>query len=133
VRSVVSRWTEQPRLRGFVRAVPAQILVLFSGATILSGCQLARPDPNAAAYAAVLPAITGEDLRVTLRDNVPLYRTGPQQFTMPNASLPKGTLVRVVRKQFGFSLVETVEGDQIGWVANEDLAAAPPEITSNYQ
>jgi hypothetical protein len=118
--------------------VPAQILVLFSGATILSaailsGCQLARPDPDAAAYAAVLPAITGEDLRVTLRDNVPLYRSGPQQFTMPDASLPKGTLLRVVRKQFGFSLVETVEGDQIGWVANEDLAAAPPEITSNYQ
>jgi hypothetical protein len=116
---------EHPRLKGFARGVPAQIFVLFVSATILSGCQAGRPDPDAAAYAAVSAATEG-DLRVTVRDNVPLYGTGPQQFTLPDATLPKGTLLRVVRKQFGFSLVETVQGNQLGWVANDDLAAAPP-------
>ncbi|MGA8658100.1 MAG: hypothetical protein WB586_18305 [Chthoniobacterales bacterium] len=109
-----------------MQAALAQIFVLASAATIVSACQAGRPDPDAAAYAAVLSATTGEDLRVTVRDNVPLYSTGPQQFTMPDASLRKGTLVRVVQKQFGFSLVETGDGNQLGWVANDDLAAAPP-------
>jgi hypothetical protein len=106
-----------------------QFFVLVWAATILSGCQVRRPDPAAAGYAAVSAAVTGEDLRITVRDNVPLYGTGPQQFTMPDASLPKGTLVRVVRKQFGFSLVETADGSQIGWVANDDLSVASPEVT----
>jgi len=35
--------------------------------------------------------------------------------------------VRVVRKQFGYSLVETADGDRGGWVANEALGVAPPE------
>ncbi len=112
-----------------MQATSAQIFVLVGAATILSACQAGKPDPAAAAYAAVLPAITEENLQVTVRDNVPLYGTGPQQFTMPDATLRKGTLVRVVRKQFGFSLVETAVGSRLGWVANEDLTVAPFEVT----
>jgi hypothetical protein len=112
-----------------MQVVLVQFFVLVCAATMLSACQARRPDPQAAGYAAVSAAVTGEDLRITVRDNVPLYGTGPQQFTMPDASLQKGTLVRVVRKQFGFSLVETADGSQIGWVANDDLAVASPEVT----
>ncbi len=110
-----------------MQATIAQTFVLVGAATILSACQVGRPDPAAAAYSAVLPAITEENLQVTVKDNVPLYGTGPQQFTMPDATLAKGTLVRVVRKQFGFSLIETADGNRLGWVANDDLAVAPSE------
>jgi hypothetical protein len=45
--------------------------------------------------------------------------------TGPDAVLEKGTLVRTIRKSFGYSLVQTAEGNQLGWVANEDLGSAP--------
>ena len=113
-----------------MQAALVQTLVLFSTATIFNACQAGRPDPDAAAYAGV-SAATGDDVRAAVRDKVPLYETGPQQLGMPDVNLEKGTLVRIVRKQFGYSLVKTVEGNRLGWVANEDLRVAPPG-GSNY-
>jgi hypothetical protein len=109
-----------------MQALFIQTLFLFSAATVFCACQGRGPDPTAAASVAV-PSAPGNDLRVAVQDNVPLYRSGPQQLTGPDAHLNKGTLVRVVRKQFGYSLVETADGDRGGWVANEALGVAPPE------
>jgi hypothetical protein len=92
-----------------------------------SGCIYRRPpDPLKAAAAAAGPAL-GDDFRVTKRGDVPLYRSGPRQMAIPDTLLAKDTLVRVVRTQFGYSLVRT-EGGLLGWVASEDLGvpAAPP-------
>lgn len=113
-----------------MQATLAQTLVLLSTGAIFSACQSGRPDPDAAAYAAV-SAATGDDFRAAVRDKVPLYETGPQQLGMPDLNLEKGTLVRIVRKQFGYSLVKTVDGNRLGWVANEDLGVSPP-AESNY-
>ena len=110
-----------------MQTVFVQALVLLSAAVVLSACQERKPDPNAAASVAVSSA-TGDDLRVAVQDKVPLYRSGPQQLTRPDAQLSKGTLVRVVRRQFGFSLVENPDGDRLGWVANDALGVPPPEI-----
>ena len=95
-----------------------------------SGCTARRPDPQRAAAAAAASAL-GEDYKATKRDSVPLYRSGPQQLTMADALLPKGTVARVVRTEFGYSLVQTESG-MLGWVASEDLGppAASPAMTA---
>ncbi len=111
-----------------MRAILFPTLILFSAATIFSACQSRRATPNAAAHADVTSATSG-DLRVAVRDNVGVYQFGPQQLTKPNTTLNKGDLVRVVRKGFGYTLVETSEGKRLGWVPSEDLGAAPPEKT----
>jgi hypothetical protein len=114
-----------------MQAALVQTLLLFCTMTIFSACfQGGRPDPDAAAYAGV-SAATGDDVRAAVRDKVPLYETGPQQLGMPDMNLEKGTLVRIVRKQFGYSLVKTADGNRLGWVANEDLGVVPP-AESNY-
>ena len=95
------------------------------------GCVHRRPpDPLKAAAAAAGPAL-GDDFRTTKRDDVPLYRSGPRQMAIPDTLLPKDTLVRVVRTQFGYSLVRTESG-LLGWVASEDLGmpATPPAVAA---
>jgi hypothetical protein len=103
---------------------PVPVFVLLTGSLALNACQSGKPDPDAAAYAAVA-AGTGDDFRAAVRDHVKMYQSGPQQITGPDAVLGKGTLVRMIRRAFGYSLVLTAEGNQLGWVANEDLGPAP--------
>jgi hypothetical protein len=86
----------------------------------LSACELGRPDPQEAAAAAVAPAI-GQDFKSVVRDKVPLYESGPEQMSLPEATLERNALVKVIRTEFGYSLIETQAGE-MGWVASEDLA-----------
>jgi len=108
----------------FIKAVPLRAFVLVAGSLALNACHSTGPDPNAAAYAAVASG-TGDDFQTAVRDKVKMYQFGPQQITGPDAVLEKGTLVRMIRNAFGYSLVQTAEGNQLGWVANEDLGPAP--------
>ncbi len=62
---------------------------------------------------------------VAVRDRSPLFRYGPQQGGAPEAQVPKGERVRMLRREFGYSLVQMADG-MTGYVANEDLAPAPP-------
>ena len=110
--------------RPLMKIDPVRVFVLLTGSVALNACQSGKPDPNAAAYAAVA-AGTGDDFRAAVRDNVKMYQTGPQQITGPDAVLEKGALVRMIRRAFGYSLVQTAEGNQLSWVANEDLGPAP--------
>jgi hypothetical protein len=117
--------TMSPQLnRPLMKFDPLRIFVLLTGSLALNACQSGKPDPNAAAYAAVASG-TGDDFRAAVHDNVKMYQSGPQQITGPDAVLKKGTLVRMIRPAFGYSLVQTAEGNQLGWVANEDLRPAP--------
>lgn len=108
---------------------------LFLGVLLLGlagfGCVHRRaPDPLKAAAAAAGPAL-GDDFRATKRGDVPLYRSGPRQMDIPDTLLPKDALVRVVRTQFGYTLVRTESG-LLGWVASEDLGvpATPPVVAA---
>jgi hypothetical protein len=62
---------------------------------------------------------------VAIRDFSPFYRLGPQQGRGPDATLRTGTRVKMLRKEMGFSLVQ-MEDLRTGYVANENLAVAPP-------
>jgi len=62
---------------------------------------------------------------VTIRDFTPFYRLGPQQPRGPDASLRLNTRVKLLRREMGFSYVLLVD-ERTGYVANENLAVAPP-------
>jgi hypothetical protein len=89
------------------------------------GCQ-SRPDPITAGVVAAQAAL-GEDYRVTTADQVPVYYNSPQQMGFPDAVLKKDSLVRFIRMQFGFSLVQTDAGET-GWVPSDSLKPAPDQV-----
>jgi hypothetical protein len=105
-----------------------RLILLFNSfaivTSILTGCH-ATIDPKTAGATAAAAA-TGQDYLVAIKDEVPLYALGPQQLAAPDHLLNKNDLVRVVKTQLGFTLVQTAEG-QVGWVPTEDLTAAPAE------
>ncbi|HEY0794012.1 MAG TPA: hypothetical protein VGD78_23325 [Chthoniobacterales bacterium] len=86
------------------------------------GCAPKKVDPHRAASAAADTAL-GEDYKTTKRDQVPMFRAGPQQLTAADRLLEKGALVRVMRTTFGYSFVQIGSGE-LGWVPSEDLTTA---------
>lgn len=62
---------------------------------------------------------------VTIRDFTPFYRVGPMQ-PRPDASLPSNTRFKVLRQEMGYSFVQ-LEDNRTGYVANENMALAPPK------
>ena len=94
-------------------------------ALVGQGCQ-SRPDPVTAGVVAAQAAL-GEDYRVTTADQVPVYYNSPQQMGFPDAVLKKDSLVRFIRMQFGFSLVQT-EAGETGWVPSDSLKPAPDQV-----
>jgi len=63
---------------------------------------------------------------VVVTDYASFYRLGPQQAGGPDRTLRNGERVMLLRKEFGYTRVQ-LSDDQIGYIANEDLQAAPPE------
>jgi len=69
---------------------------------------------------------------LVIRDYAPFYRTGPMQARGPDASLPTQTRVKVLRLEMGYSLVQ-LEDLRAGYVANENIALAPPRRPSEVE
>ena len=57
------------------------------------------------------------------------YFYGPQQANGPDQKLPQDTLIMLIRPSFGYSKVKLMNGQQ-GYVATQDIRAAPPELVS---
>jgi len=119
-----------------MKTVPLHFLAIgiFYVLALVPACKTGQVDPRTAATAAVALA-SGQDFKSVLRDKAPLYESGPGQMGLPEASLEKNTWVRVIRSEFGYSLVATQSGE-VGWVANEDLvdsttSTAESRVTPN--
>ena len=57
------------------------------------------------------------------------YLYGPQQGNGPDRKLPQDTLMMLIRPSFGYSKVQLMNGQQ-GYVASQDIRAAPPQLVS---
>lgn len=75
---------------------------------LLAGCASETFSPETAPAAKVL------------RERALFYRSGPLQATPADARLDRDTTLLVLRKEFGYSLVQLEDG-RTGFVANEDL------------
>ena len=89
------------------------VAVLFFSVVCLVGCMTQSFDPAKAPEFLVSA------------DYAPFYALGPGQGRGPDASLQRGERVKMLRREFGFSYVEIKDG-RAGYVANEDIAPAPP-------
>lgn len=56
------------------------------------------------------------------------FRFGPQQGNGPDESLPKDTLMTLIRPSFGYCKVQLIPGAKEGYVASEDIQPAPPTL-----
>ena len=59
------------------------------------------------------------------------YRYGPQQGNGPDESLPKDTLMTLIRPSFGYCKVQLVASSKEGYVASEDIKPAPPTLVAS--
>lgn len=58
-------------------------------------------------------------------DRAPFYKYGPAQGFGPDFQLSSGERVTLLTRDLGFSQIRTARA-QVGYVANEDIAPAPP-------
>jgi len=56
------------------------------------------------------------------------FRFGPQQGNGPDESLPKDTLMTLIRPSFGYCKVQLMASAKEGYVASEDIQPAPPTL-----
>lgn len=97
------------------------VAVLFLFSVCVVGCATQTFDPaNAPEF-------------LVQSDYTPFYSLGPGQERGPDASLQRGELVKMLRREFGFSYVEISDG-RVGYIANEEILPAPkrePEPTAS--
>lgn len=93
-------------------------LIALGGALFLSACsskgRTARRANNGKMFA-VTAASTS------------FYRYGPQQGNGPDQTLPRDTVMTLIRPSFGYSKVHLIAGGE-GYVASEDIKPATPTL-----
>ena len=76
---------------------------------------------------AVTKVNSGKVFAVTA-DKTAFFRFGPQQGNGPDESLPKDTLMTLIRPSFGYCKVQLMPSAKEGYVASEDIQPAPPTL-----
>jgi hypothetical protein len=64
-------------------------------------------------------------------DKTSFYRYGPQQGNGPDESLPKDTLMTLIRPSFGYCKVHLLPSNKEGYVAAEDIKPAPATLLAS--
>src|SRR3982751_2549612 len=64
-------------------------------------------------------------------DKTSFYRYGPQQGNGPDESLPKDTLMTLIRPSFGYCKVHLLPSNKEGYVASEDIKPTPPTLLAS--
>ncbi|MGZ4966541.1 MAG: hypothetical protein ACXWFY_00600 [Chthoniobacterales bacterium] len=99
------------------RGYLALVAVLLAGA-VLTSC---------ATRGAKLKG-SGEKFFAVSSEKASFYRYGPQQGNGPDETLPKDTLMTLIRPSFGYCKVQLVGTAKQGYVASEDIRPAPPTL-----
>lgn len=73
---------------------------------------------------------SGSKVYAVTADNAEFFRHGPQQGNGPDRTLPRNTLVRLIRPSWGYSKVQVLDDQQQGYVASEDISAAPANLVA---
>lgn len=98
--------------------------LLLVTALALAACSSQRTAEPGSGSAVQTGNLAGGELYASItRAGAPFYQYGPAQPSGPDFHLDRGDLVKLVRKESGFSQVQ-LEGGQNGYIANSYLAAA---------
>lgn len=73
------------------------------------------------------PSYTPEEApeMIVVSDFAPFYSMGPQQMSGPDASLRLDAIVRLIRREFGYSYVQLEDG-RFGYMPSQTIQPAPP-------
>ena len=93
--------------------------VALLGALALSACASRGRNPTAKINNGKMFAVTAA--------STAFYRYGPQQGNGPDQTLPRDTVMTLIRPSFGYCKVKLVAGGE-GYVASEDIKPAPPTL-----
>lgn len=81
---------------------------------------------NTACSAPRVEASGDTPVYVVTATQTPFYKNGPAQAVGADLSLKKGEMLTLLERHYGYSRVQTGDG-QTGYVATDDIAPAPPE------
>jgi hypothetical protein len=98
----------------YSRLLPAAALF----AVIFSGCSATT---KTAQTTTTTPARRDAKLYVVSVDSTAFFRHGPQAGRDPDKTLPKETVVKLIRPSFGFSKVELASTGEQGYVASDEI------------
>lgn len=93
----------------------AALLALF-----FSACSSA----NKPAVSSTSTAKKDRALYVVSADSAAFFKKGPQSGRDPDKTLPKDTVVKVIRASFGYCKVELAESGEQGYVSSEEIRPA---------
>ena len=92
---------------------------------LLAGLLAACSNSPKTAVTSTTPSKTEGKLYAVSALNAAFFKHGPQAGRSPDQTLPRETLVRLIRPSFGgFSKVELVASKEQGYVATEDIQPA---------
>lgn len=96
----------------------ARIALLGSAslACFFLGCTTAHKPAQSTASDGRLFAVTA--------DSASFFHHGPRQGRSPDSTLPKDTLVKLIRPSFGYSKVQVVATGEQGYVSSEEIKPA---------
>ena len=106
----------------YPRLLPVSALL----AVVLAGCSATNKTTQT-----TTPAKREAKLFVVSVDSAPFFRRGPQPGRDPDKSLPKETVVKLIRPSFGYSKVEVAETGEQGYVATEEIRPASSNLVAS--
>jgi hypothetical protein len=96
----------------------AVTLALLSA--LLAGCKSADKPTQGSTKATRLFAVTS--------DSAAFFRRGPREGRDPDLTLPKDTVVKLIRPSLGYSKIEVVASGQQGYIASDEIRPASPTL-----
>jgi hypothetical protein len=105
-----------------VAKLPLTIPALAVTAALFAGCNTIEKTRESLANTPKIYAVSTEAAA--------FYSHGPQQGNGPDRTLPRDTLVKLIRPSFGYSKVQVIGESQEGYVATEDIQVAPPSLVA---
>jgi hypothetical protein len=100
----------------YSRILPGAALL----ALLLSACSSA----NKPAVSTTTPAKKERQIYVVSSDSAAFFKHGPQSGREPDKTLPRQTVVKLIRPSFGYAKVEIAETGEQGYVSSEEIRPA---------
>jgi hypothetical protein len=108
----------------YSRILPGAAALL---ALLLSGCSSASKP----AVTTTTPAKKERQIYVVSTDTAAFFKRGPQSGREPDKTLPRETVVKLIRPSFGFAKVEIAETGEQGYVSSEEIRPASSALIAS--
>jgi hypothetical protein len=110
---------------------PVNYSRILPGAALLALLLSACSSANKPAVTTTTPAKKDRQMYAVSADSAPFYKHGPQPGREPDKTLPRETLVKLIRPSFGYAKVEIAETGETGYVLSEEIRPATSALIAS--